>query len=138
MRLGAELFATDVATLWGVLRDRSVQYLKALSDQRYHSLELAADGRATLQAPGKAVAASELPAKDLDLLYLSLRLTLVEKYSGQTKLPVVIEDAFGGVVDSNKQGLLGRMLKHIGSLTQVLHVTGAGQTPSAAEVVLTL
>jgi uncharacterized protein YhaN len=138
MKLGAELFATDPATLWGVLRDRTVQYLKALSEQRYLGVDLSGEGRATLQAQGRTVPATELSGKDLDLLYLSLRLTLVEKYSAQGKLPVVIEDTLGTAIEPGKQGLLGRMLKHLGSLTQVLHVTGNAQTLSAVEVTLTL
>lgn len=138
LALGTDLFATDVPTLWAVLRDRSVQYLKALSDQRYHGIDIASDGRATIQAPGRAVGAGELPPKDLDLLYLSVRLTLVEKYSGQNKIPVILEDSFATVFEGPKQALVGRMLKHIGSLTQVLHVTGQGQNVSAADFVVNI
>ena len=32
-----------------------------------------------------------------------------------------------------KQPLFGRMVKHLGSLTQVLHVSGAGQNASMAD-----
>ncbi len=136
--LATDLFATDVPTLWGVLHDRAVQYFKALSDQRYHGIEVASDGRATAAAPGRAVPASELPGRDLDLLYLSVRLTVVEKYSAQSKLPVIIEDSFGTVIDASKQNLLGRMLKHLGTLTQVLHVTGNSQVTVAADAVVQL
>lgn len=136
--LGTDLFATDVPTLWSVLRDRTVQYLTALTDRRYHGVDVDKDGRATVQAPGRAVPAGELPGRDLDLLYLSLRLTLIEKYSVQTKLPVIIEDSFGTVIDASKQALFGRMLKHIGSLTQILHVTGVGQNAAAADAVVTI
>ncbi len=136
--LATDLFATDVPTLWGVLRDRSVQYFKALSDQRYHGIDLSSDGRATAVAPGRSVPAGELPGRDLDLLYLSVRLTVVEKYSAQNKLPVIIEDSFGTVIDVAKQNLLGRMLKHLGSLTQVLHVTGVSQATPAADLLVTV
>jgi hypothetical protein len=79
-----------------------------------------------------------LPAKALDLLYVALWLTSAEKAGAQTKLPVLIEDAFGGVIDASKQSLFARMLKHIGTLTQVLHVIGASQTPPAADATLAL
>jgi hypothetical protein len=138
MQLGAELFNTDITTLWSLLKDRSVQYLKALTDQRYHGIDVVAEGRSKVMAPGREVPAGELPARDIDLLYLSIRLTLVEKYSAQDKFPLIIEDSFGGVIDESKQSLLGRMLKHIGSLTQVLHVTGVGQNVAAADVVVQL
>lgn len=138
MQLACEIFSADVGTLWGVMRDRCVQYLVALSDKRYHGVDLDAEGSATVQAPGRSIVAGELPAKDLDLLYLALRLTIAEKAGAQTKLPLLIEDAFGGVIDASKQSLFARMLKHIGTLTQVLHVIGASQTPPAADATLAL
>jgi hypothetical protein len=136
MQMACEIFSTDVPTLWGVMRDRCVQYLVALTDKRYHAIDLDASGRATVHAPGRTVPAGELPAKDLDLLYLALRLTLAEKAGAQAKLPVLIEDAFGGVIDIPKQALFARMLKHISSLTQVVHVIGASQAPPQADTLL--
>lgn len=132
MVLATDLFATDVSSVWSVLRDRAVQYLTALSDRRYHAISVDKDGHATLEAPGRTVSARELPGKDLDLMWLALRLTLIEKISAQQKVPVVIEDTFNTVLDA-KQPLFGRMLKHLGSLTQVLHVSGAGQNGAMAD-----
>jgi hypothetical protein len=138
MQLGAELFNTDVITLWSVLKDRVVQYLKALTDQRYQDIDVVADGRARVMAQGRVIPATELPAGDIDLLYLSLRLTLVEKYAAQEKVPLVVEDSFGTIIDPGKQNLLGRMLKHLGSMTQVLFVVGADQTPAAVDSLVQL
>lgn len=131
--LATDLFATDIPSLWSVLHDRAVQYLTALTDRRYHEISIDKDGHATLEAPGRSVAAKELPGRDLDLVYLALRLTLIEKASPQHRLPVVIEDTFNTVIDAAKQPLFGRMVKHLGSLTQVLHVSGAGQNASLAD-----
>lgn len=133
MLLATDLFTTDVSSLWSVLHDRAVQYLIALTDRRYHEISVDKDGHATLEAPGRTVTARELPGKDLDLMYLALRLTLIEKAAGQHKLPVVVEDTFNTVIDAAKLPLFGRMLKHLGALTQVLHVSGAGQTASLAD-----
>ncbi len=133
MMLATDLFTTDVPSLWSVLHDRAVQYLTALTDRRYHGISIDKDGHATLEAPGRMVSARELPGKDLDLMYLALRLTLIEKAAGQHRLPVVIEDTFNTVLDAAKQPLFGRMVKHLGSLTQVLHVSGAGQNASMAD-----
>jgi hypothetical protein len=134
--LATDLFATDVPTLWSALRDRAVQYLTALTDRRYHGIDVDREGHATVQAPGRTVRAGELEGKDLDLLYLSVRLTLIEKYSVQARLPVLLEDGLGVVIDDSKRALFGRMLKHIGTLTQVLHVTGAAQNNAVADTVL--
>ncbi|MDP3155432.1 MAG: chromosome segregation protein SMC [Archangium sp.] len=133
MMLATDLFTTDVPSLWSVLHDRAVQYLTALTDRRYHGISIDKDGHATLEAPGRTISARELPGKDLDLMYLALRLTLIEKAAGQHKLPVVIEDTFNTVLDAAKQPLFGRMVKHLGSLTQVLHVSGSGQNASMAD-----
>ncbi|MCA2977670.1 MAG: chromosome segregation protein SMC, partial [Myxococcaceae bacterium] len=108
MRLAGELIGVDVPTLWGVVRDRCVQYLVALTDKRYHAIDLDGAGHATVHAPGRAVPAGELPGKDLDLVYLALRLTLAEKLGPRVRLPVLLEDAFGGVVDGPRQALFSR------------------------------
>ena len=133
MMLATDLFTTDIPSLWSVLHDRAVQYLTALTDRRYHEISVDKDGHATLEAPGRSISARELPGRDLDLMYLALRLTLIEKAAAQHKLPVVIEDTFNTVLDAAKQPLFGRMVKHLGSLTQVLHVSGVGQNASLAD-----
>ncbi len=138
MVLASDLFATDVPSLWAVLQPRVLQYLSALTDRRYHNVDMDKDGRCTVEAPGRQLAAGELPGRDLDLLYLAVRLTVLEKYSAQGKIPVVFEDAFTAALDPTKQPLFGRMLKHLGTLTQVLHVTPAGQNATAADAVVAL
>lgn len=133
MVLACDLFQTDTLTLWGQLRDRTVQYLTALADRRYHGAELEKDGHAYVHAPGRKVPVTELVGKDLDLWYLALRLTLAEKYSARARVPVVVEDGLNGVVDDPKLPLLNRMLKHLGTLTQVVHVVGAKRDSQADE-----
>lgn len=133
MVVATDLFATDIPSLWSVLHDRVAQYLSALTDRRYHAMTVDAHGHATLDAPGRSVPARELPGKDLDLAYLAVRLTIIEKASPTNKLPVVIEDTFNTLFDAAKQPLFGRMVKHLGSMTQVLHVSGAGHNGSMAD-----
>ena len=138
MLLGADLFSTDVLGLWAQLKDRVGQYVGALTDRRYHAVEVEKDGRAFAVAPGRRVPFNELPGKDLDLLYVAMRLTLVEKYSSKNKIIFLIEDVFSLVLDWPKLALLGRMLKHLGSLTQVLHITGAAHAGGSADATLNL
>ncbi len=138
MLLGADLFNTDLPSLWGVLKDRAGQYLAALTDRRLHGIEVDKDGRAKVLAPGRTIPAGELPGKDLDLMYLAIRLTLVEKYSAQAKVPVIFEDAFRSVLDDAKLPLVIRMLKHLGTLTQILHVTPLSHAASPTDPVLAL
>ncbi len=129
--LAADLFHTDILTLWQQLRERSLQYLGALTERRYQEMSVDKDGRATLQGSSGSLSAKELAGKDLDLMYLALRLSLIEK-AGQYKIPVVVEDSLSAILDAPRQALFGRMLSHLGSFSQVLHVSGAG--PSATLV----
>jgi uncharacterized protein YhaN len=64
-----------------------------------------------------------VPPKDLDLLYIALRLTLIEKVSSKMRVPVLIDDALVPGLEEPKAVLLGRMLKHLGTLTQVLQIS---------------
>lgn len=122
LKLASQLFGADLPGVVAILKDRAVQYFTALTDRRYVAVELDREGRAAVSTAARKLAANELPAKDLDALYLALRLTMVEKYTARFKLPVVIDDALNGFEDA-KVALLGRMLKHVGTLTQVLHLT---------------
>lgn len=137
LSLGADLFNTNVPAFGALLKDRCVQYFTALTDKRYVGVELEKDGKAFVLAAGKRIPAGELPGKDLDLLYLSLRLTLLEKYCTRYKAPVLVEDALQAV-DPAKHALLGRMLKHLGSLGQVLHATTSPQWAQMADAVVNL
>jgi hypothetical protein len=130
INLAADVLATNTQAVMGALRDRCVQYFSALTDRRYVGVEWDRDGRTVVvAASGRRMPVGELPPREVDMFFLSLRLTVVEKLSPRVKLPLIIEDALAGVDDA-KLPLLGRMLKHLGTLTQVLHVTahpGFGQ-----------
>ncbi len=131
LALAADLFNTDVAGVVGMVKERSLQYLAALTDKRCQGLEFDREGRITAHVGGRALAAPQMSGKDLDVAYLSVKLTVLEKYSARFKIPVLIDD--GPYVDDLKLPLLGRMLKHLGTLTQVLHVTGAQSLVSVAD-----
>ncbi len=119
----SDLLTADIHATIGALKERCFQYLTALTDRRYQGIEWDKDGKGyVLAAGGKRMPVGEMPPKDLDLYYLSLRMTVVEKASARAKLPLFIDDALAGI-EEVKLPLLGRMLKHLGSLTQVLHVT---------------
>jgi hypothetical protein len=123
INLAADVLATNAPAVMGALRDRCVQYFSALTDRRYVGVEWDREGRTTVvSASGRRMPLGELPPREVDVFFLSLRLTIVEKLSVRVKLPLLVEDAFMGV-DEAKLPLLGRMLKHVGTLTQVLQVS---------------
>jgi FtsZ-binding cell division protein ZapB len=128
----SDLLTADLHATIGALKDRCFQYLTALTDRRYQGIEWDKDGKGFVLAAGKRLPVGEMPPKDLDLYYLSLRMTVVEKASAKAKLPLFIDDALASV-EEVKLPLLGRMLKHLGSLTQVLHVTGHPGFPQVSD-----
>ena len=124
--LAADMLATDLHAVTGTMRERCVQYFSALTERRYTGVEWDKEGRTSVVgASGKRTPVGELPPREVDLFFLSLRLTVAEKLSARVKLPLLIEDAFMGL-DETRLPLVGRMLKHLGTMTQVLHVTPLG------------
>jgi hypothetical protein len=136
--LAADLLATDLSSVVGMLRDRCVQYFSALTERRYVGVEWDKEGRTmVVGASGRRIPVGELPPREVDLFFLSLRLTVVEKVSPRVKLPLLVEDALVGV-DEARLPLLGRMFKHLGTLTQVLHVTPLASFPQMSDGTVTL
>lgn len=128
----SDLLTLDILGTIGALKDRCNQYLTALTDRRYQGIDWDKEGRGYVLAGGKRLPVGEMPPKDLDYYYLSLRLTVVEKALAKHKLPFLIDDAFTGL-DEVKLPLLGRMLKHLGTLTQVLHATSHPGFPQVSD-----
>jgi hypothetical protein len=122
MKMAADLLNVDVTVLAGMLRDRCTQYLSALTDRRYLGVEWDQDGRASVFVPGQQFLVGEIPPRDMDMYYLALRMVVVEKVSARVKYPFLLEHPFAGM-DEVKLPLIGRMLKHLGTLTQVVLVT---------------
>jgi len=137
LKVASDLLGADVMSAGTLLKDRCLQYLTALADKRILGVELDKDGKGfALLAGGKKVPVGELPARDLDLFYLSLRMTVIEKVSARLKVPVVFEEAPG--VEEAKLALFSRMLRHLGTLTQVIHATAHPAFPAVADVNLSL
>ena len=69
------------------------------------------------------MAVGEVPAKDLDLLFLSARLALVEQsLASRGQFPLVIDD-LGTIFDAARLAILGPIFKNLATTTQVLHVS---------------
>jgi hypothetical protein len=134
----AELLQADVAQASVEFKDRTSQYLAALSDKKWQSVDITPEGRAILVNASGRTPVGEATPKDADQYYLSLRLAVVEKLGLKVKLPLVIEDCFADVVDPARFTLINRMLKHLGSVSQVLHVSGAGQNAFQADALVTV
>jgi uncharacterized protein YhaN len=132
----AELLNLGVDELWSQMSSRLVAYLHALTDKRVVSVKPDEKGNLVLSAPdGRSGSFMTLPPPLRDLVYVALRLALLERVCGYKRLPVVIDDAFG-VLDAPKRGLICKMLKGIGTQTQVIHRLSEAPPPGTADLVL--
>jgi hypothetical protein len=136
LAVAADLLQTDVATLGPAVKDRAAQYLAAFSDRRFAGVSFDPYGKAAVGQGTARLPVSDLPARDADIVYLSLRFTLVEKVSSKVKYPFLVEE--GLPIDDAKAGLLGRMLRHIGTMTQVLHASANPAYAGAADLTANL
>jgi hypothetical protein len=118
----ADLLALDVATLGSRIAERTAQYTSALTERRVECLEISHDGQGMARVGGRLVPVGEIEARDLDWVWLALRLSLLERLVTQEPLPVLLEDMATGM-DEARLPMLGRMLKALGGATQLLHVT---------------
>jgi vacuolar-type H+-ATPase subunit D/Vma8 len=133
LSVAAEHAQSDPAALASQVRDRCGQYLAALSDRRFTAVELDARAGATLVDGNKRVRAADLLGRDIDLFSVALRLALVEKLSTGLRVPLLIED-LDALVEAARHAPLARMIKHLGTLTQVLHLTASQGFASGADV----
>jgi hypothetical protein len=128
----ADLLALDIPSLAAVVLERWAQYASALTERRVEHFEVDISGHAFVRGGGRRIQIGELSARDLDWVYLALRLTIIEKASGQQPLTVLSED-LSPALDEARLPLFGKMLKHIGTLTQVVHLTGHAVFSSASD-----
>jgi hypothetical protein len=132
----AELLNLGVDELWSQMSARLTAYLQALTDKRVVSGKPDDKGMLVLGAlDGRTGSFMSLPPPLRDLVYAALRLTLLERVAGYKRLPVVVDDAFG-ILEAPKRALIGKMLKGIGTQTQVIHRVADAPAPGTADLVL--
>lgn len=132
----AELLNIPSEELWSQMGPRLTAYLTALTDKRVVSAKPDEKGLLSLAAPdGRSGPYTSLPPPLRDLVYVALRLTLVERVAGYKRLPVVIDDAFG-TLEPAKRALVAKMLKGISTQTQVIHRVAEPPPAGTADVVL--
>ncbi len=132
----AELLSLGVEELWSQMNARLTAYLQALTDKRVVSGKLDEKGLLTLSAPdGRSGSFMTLPPPLRDLVYVALRLALLERVGGYKRLPIVVDDAFG-ILEPPKRALIAKMLKGISTQTQVIHRVAEAPPAGTADLVL--
>ena len=132
----AELLNLSSEELWEQLAPRLSAYLGALTDKRVVSGKPDAGGLLVVAAAdGRSGPFMSLPLPLRDLVYVALRLALLEKVAAYKRVPIVIDDGFA-TLEAPKRALLAKMLKGISSQTQVIHRSIEPPPAGTADVVL--
>jgi uncharacterized protein YhaN len=101
---------------------KASQTLAALTLNRLTGVS--ADDRGNVQATsgGRPMPAMTLPPADRDLIYIALKLALLEQAVVTGKTVALLEDAFAGFSDGARRSI-GRLLKQAAKGGQILHTT---------------
>jgi hypothetical protein len=95
---------------------------------------VSADDRGNVQvvSGGRPVPAMTLPPAERDLVFLALRLALLEQTLAADKSIAILEDAFAGLSDTVRR-TAGRMLKSMAKQGQVIHASADPAFREAAD-----
>jgi len=93
-----------------------------------------ADDRGNVQvvSGGRPSPALTLPPADRDLVWVALKLALLEQALASAKALAIVEDAFGGLSDGTRR-TIGRLLKQAAKGGQIIHATSDPAFREAAD-----
>jgi hypothetical protein len=117
--------------IFETVRPRVAQYLSGLSDRRYGEVRLESGLVVYESTSAQLLPFDSLPPGDKDLVYLAIKLTLIEHVVSQRPRPVFLDGAFA-TFPQGKTPLVVRMLQFLGSKTQVVCITRNEGLQSAA------
>jgi hypothetical protein len=105
------------------IASKASQAIAGLSFQRLTAVQV--DDRGGLHAVtgGHPSSAMTLPLADRDLVYVALKLALIEQTLQGGKQVAVLEDAFGGLSEGARR-FAARLLKGLARSGQIVHATG--------------
>ncbi len=117
----AELKASPAGVLRGV-QPRVSQLLPALSAQRLAGCQADERGNVLVLAAGKSAPLSSLPPADRDLVFLAVKVGLVEQALAGGRTVAFAEDAFAGLAEPARR-VVARLLKQMARTGQIVHAT---------------
>ncbi len=120
-RAAAELGGSPAS----VARGLSIKASQAVAAFTLNRLTgVSADDRGNVQVVngGRAIPAMTLPPAERDLVFLALKLALLEQAVAEGRTLAILEDAFAGLSDVVRRSA-GRMLKALARPGQVIHAT---------------
>jgi hypothetical protein len=130
-RAAAELGGSPASAARGIAQKAS-QALAGLSFQRLQAIQVDDRGNVAVQTGGRAVPVTTLPGADRDMVFVALKLALIEQALAGGKLVAVAEDAFAGFSEGARR-FVARLLKQIARPGQLLHATSDPSFREAAD-----
>ena len=104
------------------LQARASQLVQAFSGDRLTGLVVDDRGNLAAQAAGRSSPVASLSPADRDLVFLGVKLALVERGLTEWKLVALADDVFAGLPESARRRA-GRMLKQVARPGQLVHAT---------------
>ncbi len=130
-RAAAELGGSPASAARAVAQKAS-QALSGLSFQRLQAIQVDDRGNLAVQTGGRAVPVTTLPGADRDMVFVALKLALIEQALAGGKLVAVAEDAFAGFSEGSRR-FAARLLKQIARPGQIVHATSDPSFREAAD-----
>jgi hypothetical protein len=120
----SDIFVSSLDVTCTQLAPRAGQYLTGMSDRRYAQMVFGPKGEVSVVdgATGRAIPFGMLTPSDRDIVYLCLKMTIIEQACRHMRLPVILDRAFETFPDV-KHPLLVRMLQFLAQGTQVFVLT---------------
>jgi hypothetical protein len=130
-RAATELGRTPPAVARAVAQ-RASAVVSGLSFQRLQAMQADDRGNVQVQIGGRPVASLSLSPADKDMVFVALKLALMEQAMAGGKLVAVADDAFAGFSEGSRRHA-ARLLKQIAKTGQILHATSDASFREAAD-----
>jgi hypothetical protein len=119
---GAAALGGTPAAVARAIQPRVGQLLPALSAQRFGAVLVDERGNVSVQGGGRAIPAGTLPPADRDLVWLAVKLGVLEQALSRGRTVALLEDVFAGLPDGARRSVTG-LLKQLGRSGQIVHAT---------------
>jgi uncharacterized protein YhaN len=124
VKLAEDLFLVDLEKMNDLVAPRAGQFLAALSANNLSQVQIGPKGEVSVvdSTSGSSCLVNGLTPEQQDQVYLALKLTIIEAFSKQEKVPVFMDDPFSKL-PASLQEMVGRLLAGIGRSTQLVLLT---------------
>ncbi|HEU4384790.1 MAG TPA: hypothetical protein VFR85_14990 [Anaeromyxobacteraceae bacterium] len=119
---GAASLGGTPAEVARAIQPRVGQILPAISGQRFSAVFWDERGNVSVQGGGRSLQAASLPPIDRDLLWLAVKVGVLEQALSRGRTFALLDDAFASLPDGARRALAG-LLKQIARSGQIVHAT---------------